>query len=210
MLKEQRQKILEKIGDTIQSNRKKKNISQEQLGQMFGLTKSAISRYEGGKTEIPASILPIISETLMFSMNQYWEDKELKTEEALQALEELAEYYDRHGSWGIKTHEDISEDVKKQSKRERDAAINVFREYFSQNKNTEIVEALCSGADFLHFVRKYHKSFNFLNRCDYTFAEVIFDQMLSENESLKDALFSICVYKRMSKIEFTDLPHNIL
>lgn len=50
------------------AKRKKKNISQEILGEYLGVTVSTISRYENGQIEIPVSSLPLICKVCEIDM----------------------------------------------------------------------------------------------------------------------------------------------
>jgi len=49
-------------------------MSQSKLSDMLKVKESTISRYENGMTEIPASLLPIISEILHFSPAEFFSD----------------------------------------------------------------------------------------------------------------------------------------
>jgi len=56
-----RENFLEFIGRVIKIKRKRKNMSQEELGEYLGVSESTISRYEAGKQDLSASTLPLVS-----------------------------------------------------------------------------------------------------------------------------------------------------
>ncbi len=64
-----RKRVLRSLGTVIRLQRQRKSESQEMLGKALGVTKSMISRYENGESEIPASILPIISDRYNIKMS---------------------------------------------------------------------------------------------------------------------------------------------
>lgn len=68
-IKEYRERILRCLGNVIRLQRRRRNESQEMLGKALDVTKSMISRYENGESEIPASVLPIISERYNIRMS---------------------------------------------------------------------------------------------------------------------------------------------
>lgn len=70
--KKERIEILENVGKAIATKRKKKNISQERLSEYLGITKSTLSRYETGKTEIPVSLLPMIGKLCDTKIDYYF------------------------------------------------------------------------------------------------------------------------------------------
>ena len=59
------------FGKVIQRKRKKAGITQAQLGENLGVTKSTVSRYEAGSIDIPASMLPMSCEVCDFKMEEY-------------------------------------------------------------------------------------------------------------------------------------------
>ena len=76
-IKTYRKQFLEATGKVIAKNRKKKNISQEELGKMLDVSGTTIGRYEKGTIEIPVSALPVASSTCEFPLRDYlleWEN----------------------------------------------------------------------------------------------------------------------------------------
>lgn len=85
---EQKKSFLKATGRVISKKRKRRNITQEELGKAINVSGSTIGRYEKGKIEIPASVLPLISGICDFPMRDYlmeWERINIKTlvEEAI-------------------------------------------------------------------------------------------------------------------------------
>lgn len=71
-----KQKTLKSIGTIIETKRKKAGLSQTELAKQIGVTKSTISKYEHGKIDMPASVLPAISESCNFKLSDYIETEE--------------------------------------------------------------------------------------------------------------------------------------
>lgn len=59
-----------KIGKFISENRKRKGLTQEQLGELLGVTNKTISRWENGNYMPDLSLLIPLSETLNISLNE--------------------------------------------------------------------------------------------------------------------------------------------
>ncbi len=92
MWEKEREENLKKLGEGIQKARKRKNVSQEELGNQLGIDKSTISRYEDGSIEIPASILPITADILKTDLTALWgENKGFTNDDAISVLEILSE-----------------------------------------------------------------------------------------------------------------------
>ena len=62
---------MESIGDRIRIARKEKNISQEELAEAIGSTKSAISRYESDKRQPRIEQLQRIAEVLGITVEYF-------------------------------------------------------------------------------------------------------------------------------------------
>ena len=76
-VKDCRKQFLEATGKVIAKNRKRKNITQEELGKVLDVSGTTIGRYEKGTIEIPASALPIASDVCEFPLREYlleWEN----------------------------------------------------------------------------------------------------------------------------------------
>lgn len=72
-----RKQFLEATGKVISKNRKKKNITQEELGRVLDVSGTTVGRYEKGAIEIPVSSLPLASNACDFPLRDYlieWEN----------------------------------------------------------------------------------------------------------------------------------------
>ena len=59
-----------KIGKFISKNRKRKGLTQEQLGELLGVSNKTISRWENGNYMPDLSLLIPLSEVLNISLNE--------------------------------------------------------------------------------------------------------------------------------------------
>lgn len=76
-LDECRRNFMEATGRVIAKKRKRKNITQEELGEALNVSGTTIGRYEKGTIDIPSSSLPLIGGVCDFHMRDYvyeWED----------------------------------------------------------------------------------------------------------------------------------------
>lgn len=76
-----------KIGAFIALNRKKKGLTQEQLGEKLGVSNKTISRWENGNYMPDLSMLLPLSEELGISLNELLAGEEIKREEEASYLE---------------------------------------------------------------------------------------------------------------------------
>ena len=58
------------IGETIKKERIKRNITQAKLGSLIGITNTAISNYESGKTLPPVDVLILIADGFGLSLDK--------------------------------------------------------------------------------------------------------------------------------------------
>ena len=79
---------IEKIGKYIAENRKKKNMTQEQLAEKLGVTSKTISRWENGNYMPDISLLKPISEELGISLNDLLSGEKVEKEQYQEKLEE--------------------------------------------------------------------------------------------------------------------------
>lgn len=77
-----------KIGKFIAENRKKKNLTQEQLAEKLGVTSKTISRWENGNYMPDISLLKPISEELGISLNDLLSGEKVEKEQYQEKLEE--------------------------------------------------------------------------------------------------------------------------
>lgn len=87
-----------KIGKFLAENRKKKKLTQEQLGEKIGVTAKTISRWENGNYMPDISLLKPLSQELEISVNDLISGEKVKEGNYQQKTEEnmefiLQEYY---------------------------------------------------------------------------------------------------------------------
>lgn len=78
----------EKIGSFISECRKKKNLTQEQLASIIGVSNRTISKWENGNNMPDYAILPLLCETLDITINELLSGEKLKQENYQKKLEE--------------------------------------------------------------------------------------------------------------------------
>ena len=81
-----------KIGQFLQTLRKEKELTQEQLGEKLGVTNKTVSRWETGTYLPPAEALLAMSELFSVSINEILSGKRLSEEEYRAAAEENLEH----------------------------------------------------------------------------------------------------------------------
>lgn len=69
------------IGDKIRSLRKQFGLSQEQLGEIAGVTYQQIQKYENGTDRISTDRLGLIAEGLKIPISYFFEEKSPKVKE---------------------------------------------------------------------------------------------------------------------------------
>ena len=77
-----------KIGKFIAENRKKKNMTQEQLAEKIGVTSKTISRWENGNYMPDISLLKPLSEELNITLNDLLSGEKVEKEKYQEKLEE--------------------------------------------------------------------------------------------------------------------------
>ena len=77
-----------KIGKYIAENRKKKNMTQEQLAEKIGVTSKTISRWENGNYMPDISLLKPLSEELGITLNDLLSGEKVEKEKYQEKLEE--------------------------------------------------------------------------------------------------------------------------
>ena len=77
-----------KIGKYIAENRKKKNMTQEQLAEKLGVTSKTVSRWENGNYMPDNSLLIPLSEELGITLNDLLSGEKVEKEKYQEKLEE--------------------------------------------------------------------------------------------------------------------------
>lgn len=76
-----------KIGKFISENRKRKGLTQEQLGNILGVSNKTISRWENGNYMPDLSLLIPLSETLDISLNELLNGKYITEDKIMETTE---------------------------------------------------------------------------------------------------------------------------
>lgn len=77
-----------KIGAFIAANRKKKGLTQEQLGEKLGVSNKTISRWENGNYMPDLSLLEPLSKELEISLNELLAGEEIEKEKVIEYAEQ--------------------------------------------------------------------------------------------------------------------------
>lgn len=77
-----------KIGAFIATNRKKKGLTQEQLGEKLGVSNKTISRWENGNYMPDLSLLEPLSKELEISLNELLTGEEIEQEKVIEYTEQ--------------------------------------------------------------------------------------------------------------------------
>lgn len=78
----------EKIGSFIAKSRKKKNLTQAELGELLGVTEKSISNWENGRNMPDISLFNPLCEILNISVNELLSGKKLESSEYQKKFEE--------------------------------------------------------------------------------------------------------------------------
>ena len=81
------EKKKKKIGKFISENRKRKGLTQEQLGNILGVSNKTISRWENGNYMPDLSLLIPLSETLDISLNELLNGKYITEDKIMETTE---------------------------------------------------------------------------------------------------------------------------
>ncbi len=94
-MRKKRKEMLQMIGDQIKKHRKKRGMTQEELGDMIGVTTQAVSKWErGGSPDV--ELLPKIAGALGITINMLYEQEQIRSlEDAL--IDEIVEMGSKEG-----------------------------------------------------------------------------------------------------------------
>lgn len=90
------------IGKFISELRKEQGLTQEQLGEIIGVTNKTVSRWETGVYLPPADALIIISEKFGVSINEILSGKRLTSEEYIKTADENLVQTIKNSSFSLK------------------------------------------------------------------------------------------------------------
>lgn len=89
-IKDKRRTVMDliKTGKFLAELRRKKNLTQEQLGEILGVTNKTVSRWENGNYLPPVEILQLLSEQYQVSINEMLSGERLSPEAYREKAEE--------------------------------------------------------------------------------------------------------------------------
>ncbi|MEX3938179.1 helix-turn-helix domain-containing protein [Paraburkholderia sp. BR10937] len=64
------EQFFRELGERIASARKAHGLTQQQLADALGIAQQTLAHYEGGRSRVPASMLPMIAELLMLTVDE--------------------------------------------------------------------------------------------------------------------------------------------
>lgn len=130
---EKRKLYREQYGNVIRKKRKRRNMTQKELAGEIGVTDATISRYEKGELEMPASLLPLISDVCSFRFADYMADLDLVL--LSKRLDEI-DMYDGHIR---KAAYPLPEWDVEYCRRERERLMEELKECLAQSNSSELV-----------------------------------------------------------------------
>ena len=130
---EQRRIYREQYGKVIKRKRTGKNITQKELAEELGITRTTISRYEKGELEMPASLLPLISDVCSFRFADYMADIDLVL------LSRRLDEIDMYGGYVRKAAYPMLEWDVEYCRKERDRLMDELKECLAQSNSSELV-----------------------------------------------------------------------
>lgn len=150
--------IMLKLGENLKKFRSKRELTQEQLAAVLGVSAQAVSRWENGTTYPDITLLPTIASYFEITLDELMGMETFKSEEQ---LKELTAQLDENGSKGL-IYENIKllRDAVKiisfnsgLSISSDSAHIKTVRDYRKKNKSALIVRLPKSETAFWHIVR---------------------------------------------------------
>lgn len=130
---EKRKLYRKQFGSVIKKKRVRKNITQQELAEEIGVTRTTVGRYEKGDLEMPASILPVISELCSFQFSDYMADFDLVL------LSKRLDEIDMYGGYGRKAAYPLPEWDVEYCRKEREYLMGELKECLAQNNSSELV-----------------------------------------------------------------------
>ncbi len=85
----------EKIGKFIAECRKQKNMTQEQLGEILGVSSKSVSRWENGKTMPDYVMLDSLCNALGISINEFYYGEKMPEQDFKHLSEQHLRFYFR-------------------------------------------------------------------------------------------------------------------
>ena len=130
---EKRKLYREQYGNVIRKKRKRRNMTQKELAEEIGVTDATISRYEKGELEMPASLLPLVSEVCSFRFSDYMENFDLIL------LSKRLDEIDVYGGYTRKASYPLPEWDVEYCRREREQLMEELKECLARSNSSELV-----------------------------------------------------------------------
>ena len=64
------EQFFRELGERIASARRAHGMTQQQVAEVLGIAQQTLAHYEGGRSRVPASMLPTLAELLMFTFEE--------------------------------------------------------------------------------------------------------------------------------------------
>ena len=130
---EKRRLYREQYGNVIRKKRRRRNMTQKELAEEIGVTDATISRYEKGELEMPASLLPLISDVCNFRFADYMAEIDLIL------LSRRLDEIDMYGGKIRKAAYPLPEWDVEYCRKERERLTEELKECLSQSNSSELV-----------------------------------------------------------------------
>ena len=130
---EKRRTYREQYGKVIKRKRTGKNITQMELAEELGISRTTVSRYENGELEMPASLLPLISDVCSFRFADYMADFDLVL------LSKRLDEIDMYGGYTRKAAYPLPEWDVEYCHKERERLMEELKECLAQSNSSELV-----------------------------------------------------------------------
>ena len=123
----------EQYGNVIRKKRRRRNMTQKELAEEIGVTDATISRYEKGELEMPASLLPLISDVCSFRFDDYMADIDFVL------LSKRLDEIDMYGVYSRKAAYPLPEWDVEYCRKERNRLMDELKECLAHSNSSELV-----------------------------------------------------------------------
>lgn len=145
---EKRKLYREQFGSVVKRKRENRNITQKELADEIGVTRTTVGRYEKGELEMPASILPVISVVCRFRFSDYMEEFDLVL------LSKRLDEIDMYGGYSRKAAYPLPEWDVEYCRKERERLIEVLKNKLEMSGSNELV-CLAKMFDVLQIYKEH-------------------------------------------------------
>lgn len=130
---EKRRTYREPYGKVIKRKRTSKNVTQMELAEELGISRTTVNRYEKGELEMPASLLPLISDVCNFRFADYMADIDLVL------LSRRLDEIDMYGRYVRKAAYPLPEWDVEYCRREQEHLMGELKECLAQSNGSELL-----------------------------------------------------------------------